>query len=98
LKISASGAISPQIYMPQWNGTTLEIFDLETETTRTVTLPIWRTRGVSQLWGGKLYMPIGGDGTTLEIFDLQEETARGITLPTNMSRGTSQLWDGKLQH
>jgi len=89
-----------KLYMPQEQGTTLEIFDLITESSRTVTLTNMG-RYTSQIFNGKLYMPRAhqfptGIGT-LEIFDLVTEVNRTVTLPTNnMMRYTSHIFNGKL--
>jgi hypothetical protein len=84
-----------KLYMPQYGGTTLEIYDIASGTTTTKTLPTNMFRGTSGIYNGKLYMPQSG-GTTLEIYDIAAGTTTTKTLPTNMFRGTSGIYNGKL--
>jgi hypothetical protein len=57
-----------KLYMPSYDNTTLEIFDLRTNKSRTVTMPINTGCQTSQVWNDKLYI-VGG--TTLLIGNLQ---------------------------
>ena len=83
------------LYMPQSNGTTLEIYNIAAGTTTTKTLPTNMSRGTCFIYDGNLYMP-QSNGTTLEIYNIAAGTTTTKTLPTSMSRNTCFIYDGNL--
>ena len=82
------------LYIPTTSANIIEIFDLETETVREISLPNATSRSTSQIYNGKLYMPSSG-GSFIEIFDLETETVRAVSIP-GFGRITSQVYNGKL--
>jgi len=63
--------------MPENYGTSLQIFDLQSETIRTVTLPNFKNCYTSQIWNGKLYILLSPHNT-VEIFTFQSDLLSNI--------------------
>ena len=84
------------LYLPLMLTNQMVIFDLITETSRTVTLPNANNIDTSQIYNDRLYLP-GTTGTNqMVIFDLINETSRIVTLPNTIFRSTSQIYNDRL--
>ena len=92
---SISQTWKKNLYLPNYSGAEIEIYDSKTGISRTVGLQKNMYRLTSQIWEDSLYMP-EYMGTTLEIFNLKTEGTRTVTLPTNVGRNTSQIWNDNL--
>jgi len=92
----ASQIWNDKLYIPNGNGSDIQIFDLNSKILRSVPLQNNMMRDTSQIWNNRLYMPRRG-GVQLEIFNLGTETPyQTINLLASRLRYTSQVWNDKL--
>jgi hypothetical protein len=91
----AMAHVNGKLYFPQYNGTSLEIYDIAGGTFTTVTMPHSIYRDDMAHVDGKLYFPQHG-GTSLEIYTIANGTFTTVTMPHSMSRVTMAHVNGKL--
>ena len=84
-----------KIYLPQYGGITMQVYDCATDTVSTYNVLANHNRDTSQLYNGKIYLP-QNNGTNMQVYDCATNTVQTYDVLASHFRDTSQLYNGKI--